>query len=77
VPTLDPLVEQVETLQHVLISRAIGQAAEGEDYHNLRGTLVTNPTTKGVLPRFVRPCRDLSQFWQFIKPKFDAYEARR
>jgi hypothetical protein len=25
----------------------------------------------------VHTCRDLSQFWQFIKPKFDTYEARR
>jgi len=30
-----------------------------------------------LLPRFVRTCRNLSQFWEFIKHKFGTYHERR
>jgi hypothetical protein len=71
------LIEQVEALQNILLSVATGGGGEDKDYKQLRESLISNPLTSEKLPRFVRTCRDLSQFWTFIKPKFAKYEERR
>jgi len=47
------------------------------DYEELRRQLLNNPITGPGLPRFVHTCRDLSQFWQFIKYKYRTYAERR
>jgi len=75
-PAPDPLVEKVETLQNMLIATATGGRSDTR-YEELRREILNNPLTKGGLPRFVHTCRDLSQFWQFIKPKFGTYAERR
>jgi hypothetical protein len=70
VPAPDPLVEKVEAVQNILVATATSGA--GGDYGDsveLRKELLTNPLTKEGLPRFVHTCRDLFQFWQFIKYK--------
>lgn len=74
-PAPDPLVEKVETLQNMLISTATGGGGE-HGYEDLRRELLSNPLTKGGLPRFVHTCRSLSQFWQFIKYKYGTYAER-
>lgn len=75
-PAPDPLVEKVETLQNMLVAHATGGSADG-DYEGLRRELLNNSLTKGGLPRFVHTCRNLFQFWQFIKYKFGTYVERR
>ena len=35
------------------------------------------PRIAKILPRFVHVCRELSEFWSFIKPKFGTYAERR
>jgi len=75
-PAPDPLVEKVETLQNMLIATATGGRSDTR-YEELRREILNNPLTKGGLPRFVHTCRDLSQFWQFIKHKFGTYAERR
>jgi len=75
-PAPDPLVEKVETLQNMLIATATGEGSDTR-YEELRREILNNPLTKGGLPRFVHTCRDLSQFWQFIKHKFGTYAERR
>jgi hypothetical protein len=77
VPTPDPLVERVERLQNVLVAHATGGEGDSGDYLELRAELLKNPLTKGQLPRFIHTCRDLSQFWQFIKFKLGTYAERR
>ena len=71
------LIEKVETLQNMLISRAEGNRPDNVEYKALRAELMIQPSLKPRLPRFVRTCRDLPQFWGFIKDKFAHYDERR
>lgn len=77
-PAPDPLVAKVESLQNLLVSHATGGGGgEYGDYGQLRRELLNNPVTGTGLPHFVHTCRDLSQFWQFIKYKYGRYAERR
>lgn len=77
-PAPDPLVAKVESLQNLLVSTATGGSGDRYgDYEQLRRDLLNNPLTGTRLPRFVRTCRDLSQFWQFIKYECRTYAERR
>lgn len=71
------LFEKVESLQNLLISRATGGEAYDAQYNNLRSVLINNPLLSDKLPRFVRTCFGLNQFWNFIKNKFGTYRERR
>jgi hypothetical protein len=71
------LSEKVETLQNLLISYSTGGQVTDAEYKQLRTELLADPTIRDQLPRFVRTCRDLRQFWQFIQPKFRTYRERR
>jgi len=71
------LFEKVETLQNLLISRATGGEAHDTVYKRLRRELIDEPLLKDKLPRFVRTCYDLNQFWNFIKYKYKTYRERR
>jgi len=72
----DELIERVETLQGLLVAHATGTSADDAEYRQLRGELTGEPGLR-MLPRFVRSCRNLSQFWGFIKAKFVHYQERR
>ena len=71
------LIEKVESLQNMLIAYATGGSAIVEEYAQLRSDLITEPLLKDRLPRFIRTCRDLTQFWAFIQSKFGTYRERR
>jgi hypothetical protein len=71
------LFDRVETFQNMLISFATNGTAENDEYKALRQELLDEPLIAEKLPRFVRTCRDLGQFWQFIKHKFSTYQERR
>lgn len=71
------LINSVESLKVMLVSRATGGDGEDKDYKRLRRELAALPRIEKMLPQCVRICRDLSEFWGFIKPKFDSYAARR
>jgi hypothetical protein len=78
VPVPDPFVEKVEAVQNILIATATsGSGGDYGDYVELRKELLADAATKQGLPRFVHTCRDLSQFWQFIKYKYPTYAERR
>lgn len=66
-------------LQSLLMANATGNADENDDlvYKPLRAALLNDVTTRSLVPDFVRTCRDLSQFWNYIKPKFGKWEKRR
>lgn len=66
-------------LQNGLVSRATGGAFDGgeEAYKELRREFLERADTQGKLPDFVRRCRDLSQFWQWIKHERETYAERR
>ncbi len=69
--------ERAQCLQNILISVATGSPGNNGDYQTLRRIFVGNPETKALLPEFVRTNRDLSQFWQYIKFKYEHYAERR
>ena len=70
-------ISSVELLKAMLISRATGGLGDDKDYKRLRRELTAFPRIEKMLPQCVRVCRDLSEFWGFIKPKFNSYADRR
>jgi len=71
--------DRAEFFQNTLIGHATQDGCGGtsEDYAQLRNYFLDNPSTKDLVPRWIRVNRNTSQFWQFIKNKFDKYAERR
>ncbi len=74
---MSDLVEQAESLQNMLVARATGGDGDNAEYVRLRQVFLSQPTLEPYVPRFIRTCRDLFQFWQFIKFKYGTYQGRR
>lgn len=70
-------LDEVELLQNILVSHATNGPTYDGDYVTLRASLLARADYAPLVPRFVLTCRDLSQFWQFIKHKFPSYAERR
>lgn len=73
----DELVNKVESLKILLVSYATGGGGDNTEYRSLRQDLMAIPGVAKLLPRCVNVCRNLSEFWSFIKPKFPTYAQRR
>ena len=73
---LPTLYDQSQGLQNILISRATGGNCVDSDYAILRKEIL-NSSFSSLVPDFVRHARDLNQFWQMIKHKYDSYSERR
>lgn len=71
------LINSVELLKLLLVSRATGGIGDDNEYKDLRRELTASARIEKMLPRCVHVCRDLSEFWDFIKPKFGTYAERR
>ena len=71
------LYEQTEALQNLLISQATGGREDEGEFTRLRQSLMANMSLAPLIPQFLRTCRTLSQFWQFIKYKYGTYAERR
>ncbi|MCK9687275.1 abortive infection family protein [Scleromatobacter humisilvae] len=74
---MHPLLESAEALKNLLVARATGTDGDEAEYMRLRQMMIEDPWLSKLIPRFVRTCRDLPQFWQFIKHKFPTYAERR
>ncbi len=74
---MNELLEQAETMQNLLISQATGGNENDSDYRQLRQIFLSDRTLEKLAPSFIRTCRSLSQFWQFIKYKSSTYAGRR
>lgn len=74
---MNELLDQAEALQNLLISQANGGSEDDAEYVRLRQVMFTNIALDPLLPRFLRTCRNLPQFWQFIKFKYNTYAERR
>jgi hypothetical protein len=59
------------------VSRATGNGVDEGEYVRLRHELLKEPLVKSHLPRFVRSCGTVSEFWSYIQPKFKSYQERR
>ena len=75
----ETILEKVERMQGDLITHATGGHFDGSDpaYKKLRSELQDQAEVWKKLPEFVRRCRDLGQFWQFIAKKYGKYADRR
>ena len=71
------LLEDVESLKNILVAAATGQGNDDSEYFRLRHQLVSNAAIKDKLPRFVRTCRNLGEFWPYIKEQDGTYAGRR
>lgn len=71
------LILTVESLQNLLVAVATGGAYDESAYRELRQKVVQEPIISRYIPRFINTCRDLGQFWQYIKNKFKTYQDRR
>jgi hypothetical protein len=73
------LLEKIEGLQNLMIASVTGGERDDNAYKQSRDELFNVPRLKECLPRFVRTCNDLSQFWHFIKGKenLSSYASRR
>ncbi|MES3033856.1 MAG: abortive infection family protein [Gemmatimonadota bacterium] len=67
----------VDSLQNLLVARATGASESEDDYYRLRQAVLDDSEIEPLLPRFVRTCRNLGQFWQFIKNEYGSYAERR
>lgn len=74
---MNELFIQAKTLQNLLISRATGGQENNIEYTRLRQTVLANTALDAYVPQFIKTCRNLDQFWQFIKYKFGSYAERR
>lgn len=71
------LLDKALVLRGILIDFATGNQTQPESYAPIRFDLLREPRTRELLPSFVVECRDLKQFWHFIKSHFDHYSERR
>lgn len=72
-----PLFDEVESLQNLLVSTATGGSEDEAEFTRLRQVVLSEPSLEPLGPRFLRTCRSLGQFWQFIKNKYGTYAERR
>lgn len=71
------LYDQTESLQNLLVSRATGGTEDDAEYLRLRQVVLAESSLEAYVPRFLRTCRNLAQFWQFIKYDHGSYAERR
>lgn len=73
-----PLVEQLQAFKEFLVSYATGAGVDDpEEYKAFRKGIVDNPALKAVAPEFLRSCRDVNDFWSYIKSHAPTYAERR
>lgn len=75
----ETILEKVERMQDGLVLHATDGVFDGDDpeYKKLRSELLERADVREKLPKLVRRCRDLRQFWQFIKFECGTYAGRR
>ena len=76
-PRRHPLFDEVESLQNLVVSHATGSVEDEAEYTRLRQVVLSDSSLEALAPRFIRTCRSLGQFWQFIKTKYSTYAERR
>lgn len=64
-------------LEGIIIAAATGGSAQDHHYQTLRSEFMNNPTTRALLPDFVRIYRNLDAFWPYIKKEASTYAERR
>jgi hypothetical protein len=61
------LLEQAESMQNMMVDRATGGAPSDFEYTKVRSSLLSDTGIAPLVPKMVKTCRSISQFWAFIK----------
>lgn len=75
--TKTDVLTSLNCLKRILIDRATGMPADDNEYKTLRLKLIGNRVLLALSPDYLRDCRDLSDFWSFIKEASPTYAGRR
>ncbi|MDR3455846.1 MAG: abortive infection family protein [Verrucomicrobiae bacterium] len=71
-------IERAEMLKNIVVSAVTGGGYDdSSDYAAIRMMFMRDQTILEKLPNFIKTCRNLSEVWGVIKPKFDKYSERR
>ena len=70
------LYTDVERLKLALTAFATGGTADDAEFRAFRSKVLNCPWAR-LAPSFLKTCRNLSEFWQYIKAKFGTYAERR
>ena len=74
----DELLRTVETVQELLIDRVTKNPdADESAYKELRQTLIADARVKNTIPEFLKECRTLAQFWNYINGEARNWAGRR
>jgi hypothetical protein len=74
----EEVLEKIEMLQNIMMQAVTSNSGDHKGYVDLRAELLDIPGLKEALPRFVRTCNDLSQFWHSVKAQgLSSYDSRR
>jgi hypothetical protein len=73
----DLLLLHAESLQNMMVSIATGGSEKESEFARLRRSLLSDPSVDTHVPRFVKTCRTIQQFWSYIKQQSDKYDPRR
>lgn len=68
---MEAMLDKAHQLQNGLVARATGGEFAAFDYDNLRASLMGSAETQAFVPDFVRRCRNIDQFWAWIKGETD------
>ena len=71
--------DAVHRLQSIMLLACEGNKdlSNGREYRAIRSQLLRRADVSDVLPRYIRPHRDLASFWQYIKTYAPKWEDRR
>lgn len=74
----EDLLEKLGRLKNLLALYSTGKGGDNDEFITLRKELLNSDRIlKFKLPAFIRNYRTLSEFWDFIQPKFAHYIERR
>lgn len=71
------LLTDIQILKGILVFYATGGTVDSKEYQELRGRLISNKTIKNHLPSFLKICRNLEEFWGYIKEQSKTYQGKR
>ena len=71
------VLEKSVLLKNIMVARATGTVQTDDEYGKLRFELMKHALTKDRIPKCVRTCRGLGEFWGYIQPMFSNYRDRR
>lgn len=74
---MDDYFDKAKILQDILIELATHERGDDEEYKMIRQCFINNPKTRNLLPKIIRECKSLYQFWAFIRYAFSTYEEKQ